>query len=99
MKHARKLPTQEPRKAKKSGSGIHQPARRTVEDQFLKNVRFVVDNRGRKAGVFIGIKDYRRILEELEELDDIRAYEEAKAEGARVIPFEQAVAEIERAAR
>ena len=36
-----------------------------------------------------------RSLEELEELESVRAYDAAKASGGEVIPFEQAVAEIE----
>jgi hypothetical protein len=35
------------------------------------------------------------LLEELEELESIRAYDRAKAQADEVIPFEQAVAEIE----
>ena len=35
------------------------------------------------------------IVRELEELDSIRAYDAAKASGGEVVPFEQAVREIE----
>ncbi len=42
------------------------------------------------------LKIYRELLAELEELDSIRAYEAAKASDDEAIPFEQAVAEIER---
>jgi hypothetical protein len=34
-------------------------------------------------------------IEELEELESIRAYDAAKVSGDQVIPFEQATAEIE----
>jgi hypothetical protein len=47
--------------------------------------------------VLLGIDDYRRLLEELEELESIRAYDAAKASKDEMIPFEQATAEIERA--
>ena len=50
-----------------------------------------------QVGVILSIEDYRRILEELEELEAIRAYDEAKAEDDEAIPFEQAIAEIEQA--
>ena len=36
------------------------------------------------------------MLEELEELESIRAFDLAKASGERAIPFEQAIQEIER---
>ena len=44
----------------------------------------------------LNIKDYHRLLQELEELESIRAYDAAKASWDEVIPFEQAVAGIER---
>ncbi len=39
--------------------------------------------------------EYERILQDLEELESIRAYDAAKASGDEAIPFEKAVAEIE----
>jgi hypothetical protein len=38
----------------------------------------------------------RRMKSRMEDLDSIRAYEEAKASGDEAIPFEQAIEEIER---
>ena len=61
--------------------------------------RFVVDKKGRRVGVFLGISEYRRILAQLEELESIRAYDAAKASKEEAIPFEQAVKEIERKRR
>jgi len=60
---------------------------------------YVVDENGSRVGVILGVDDYRRLLEELEELESIRAYDAAKASEDEVIPFEQAVAEVERARR
>ena len=57
--------------------------------------RYVVDEKGNRIGVVLDIKDYRRLLEDLEELEAIRAYDAAKASGDEAIPFDQAVAEIE----
>ena len=37
----------------------------------------------------------QRRVEELEEMEDIRAYDEAMASGDDLIPFAQAIAEIE----
>lgn len=58
--------------------------------------RFLVDENDNRIGVVLNIEDYRLILEELEELETIRAYDEAKASGEKAVPFEQALAEIER---
>ena len=60
------------------------------------NESYVVDKEGHKIGVFLDIKTYNHMVEELEELDDIRAFDEAKAEKDEAIPFEHAVREIER---
>ena len=57
--------------------------------------RFVVDERGRRLSVLLDIETYRKLLEELEELEALRAYDTVKAAGDEAIPFEQAVAEIE----
>lgn len=56
---------------------------------------YVVDAKGDRIGVFLDIADYRRLLEELEELESIRAYDAAKSSGDEAIPFAQAIAEIE----
>ncbi len=57
--------------------------------------QYLVDEKGERVSVLLSIEDYRRILEELEELEAIRAYDEAKAVHEEAIPFEQAIAEIE----
>lgn len=61
--------------------------------------RYVVDEQGKQVGVLLDIRDYRKILEELEELEVIRAYDAAKTSGDEAIPFEQAIEEIERERR
>jgi hypothetical protein len=57
--------------------------------------RYLMDGNGNRIGVVLDIEDYQRLLQELEELNSIRAYDAAKASGDEVIPFEQAVREIE----
>ncbi len=58
--------------------------------------RYLVDERGQRVAVVLDLDDYNKLLEELAELDDIRAYDAAKASGEKPIPIEQALAEIER---
>lgn len=58
-------------------------------------VRYLVDEQGHRIGVVLDPAEYERILQELEELESIRAYDAAKASGDEAIPFEKAVAEIE----
>ena len=61
--------------------------------------RFVTDDKGKRVSVILDIEDYRRLLEALEELESIRAYDRAKASRDEAVPFEQAVEEIERSRR
>jgi hypothetical protein len=56
----------------------------------------VVDENGNRVGVFLNIDDYTRLVEALEELESIRAYDAAKESGDEAIPFEQAVRENQR---
>ncbi len=62
------------------------------------NGRYVVDENGKRVAVLLEIEEYERMIEELEELEDILAYREAKAEIERgedeAIPLEQAMREI-----
>ncbi len=60
---------------------------------------YVVDEKGTRISVVLNIGDYQHLLEELEELECIRAYDAAKASGEKAIPFEEAFAQIERKRR
>ena len=57
--------------------------------------RFVADNAGNRVAVLIDIRDYQKVLEALEELETIAAYDEAKSSNDEAIPFDQAIREIE----
>ncbi len=63
------------------------------------STRYVTDEGGRRVEVILDIETYERLVEAAEELEDIRIYDEAKAElraGARPRPLEEVAAEIER---
>jgi len=68
-----------------------------VDMTLTTNERYVVDKKGKPVSVLLDIRAYRKMLEELEELAAIRAYDAAKASGDKAVPFEKAVVEIERA--
>ena len=57
--------------------------------------RYVVDEKGSRIAVLLDMERYQQLLEALEELESIRAYDEAKASEDEAIPFDQAVREIE----
>ncbi len=61
--------------------------------------KFLVDEKGRRVSVVISMRRYRKMLEALEELECIREYDAAKAEGGKPMPFEEAMKRIERARR
>ncbi len=62
------------------------------------SIRYVTDENGKRVEVIMPVEEYERMVEELEELEDIRLYDEAKAEiereGSEPIPLEQAMREI-----
>jgi PHD/YefM family antitoxin component YafN of YafNO toxin-antitoxin module len=43
------------------------------------NHQYITDNTGKKLFVVIPIADYEKLMTELDELEDIRLYDEAKA--------------------
>jgi hypothetical protein len=55
---------------------------------------YVVDDRQKRKSVILPVAEWERVVEELEELDDIRAYDKAKAGPQDALPLEQAVREI-----
>jgi hypothetical protein len=57
---------------------------------------YVVDEKQRRKAVMIPLAEWDQIIEALEELDDIRAYDVAKAESQEAVPFESAVREIQK---
>ncbi len=55
---------------------------------------YVVDENQNKKAVIIPFIEWKQILEVVEELEDIRAYDATKSEKDEIIPFEKAVQEI-----
>lgn len=57
--------------------------------------RYLTDSQGDRIAVVLDIEEYEALLDQLDELEAIRACDEAKTCGDERIPFEQAVREIE----
>ena len=57
--------------------------------------QYVVGEGQERKAVLLSLTEWEQILEELEELDDIRAYDEATAGPQDAVPLDQAVREIE----
>jgi PHD/YefM family antitoxin component YafN of YafNO toxin-antitoxin module len=56
---------------------------------------YVVDGKDKKKAVILPVDEWEKVIDELEELEDIRLYDAAKTGNEESVPFEQAVAEIE----
>lgn len=59
------------------------------------NPQYITDNAGKKISVVLPIKDFKAIMEELEELEDMKLYDEAKKSNEPSIPIDEAFQMIE----
>jgi len=57
--------------------------------------QYITDQIGNKVSIILPIRDYERMIEELEELEDIRLYDEAKASIQEYLPAEEVFRSIE----
>ena len=48
---------------------------------MITRERYITNSKGKKISVILPIKAYEYMLEELEEQEDVRLYDEAKKEG------------------
>ena len=55
---------------------------------------YVVDEQQKRKAVLLSAAEWDLIISELEELDDIRAYDAAQLHVTDTLPFDQAVREI-----
>lgn len=62
----------------------------------MTRAKLRANKKGQKISIELTVKEYEKLLDDLEELDAIRAYDAAKASGETPIPFDQAVRQIER---
>ncbi|MBK7138720.1 MAG: hypothetical protein IPH74_06740 [Bacteroidetes bacterium] len=62
---------------------------------FTVHPQYITDNTGKKISVILPIKEFKTLLEELEELEDIRLYDESKNDNEPAIAKNKAMAIIE----
>jgi PHD/YefM family antitoxin component YafN of YafNO toxin-antitoxin module len=58
--------------------------------------KYVTDGQGNRVAVLLEVEEYRRLLDALEELESIRAYDTAVAVREEAVPFDKAVEELKR---
>ena len=59
------------------------------------NQQYIVDSQERRVSVILGVEYYQQLLERLEELEDIYAFDLAETSQDEIIPLAQAIAEID----
>ena len=52
--------------------------------------QYITDYAGKKISVVLPVKEFKTMIEELEELEDIRLFDEAKASNEISIPINEA---------
>jgi len=57
--------------------------------------RYLTDEQGTRVAVILNIQEYEQLLEALEELESIQAYDAAKESRDEVVLLEEAIAEID----
>jgi len=57
--------------------------------------KYIVDSKENKKSVILPIEEWEEIMLAMEELDDIRVYDKAKKDNDEIIPFAQAIREID----
>lgn len=61
----------------------------------MNTLQYITDNKGNKLFVVLPMKDYKKILDQLQELEDLRLYDEAMADKEPSIPIAKAFKLIE----
>jgi len=56
--------------------------------------KYVVDENGNKTEVILSIEVYKKLLEELEELEEVMLYDKSKSTENEILPFDEAMKEI-----
>lgn len=57
--------------------------------------QYITDNAGNKLSAILPINEFSTLIEELEELEDIRLYDESKNDNEPAIPKNKAMAILE----
>ncbi len=59
------------------------------------HAQYIIDETGKELSVVLPIKEFKSIMEELEELEDIKLYDESKADEEPSMPADDAFKLIE----
>ncbi|MBT3384046.1 MAG: hypothetical protein HN778_09670 [Prolixibacteraceae bacterium] len=59
------------------------------------NTQYITDKKGKKISVILPIREYKKMMEQIEELEDIKLYDKAIESDDEAIPANQVFNEIE----
>jgi len=61
----------------------------------MMKTQYITDDHGKKVAVIVPVKDYEKLMDELDELECIKAYDKAKARKQEFIPASDVFKAIE----
>ncbi|MBI5324417.1 MAG: hypothetical protein HZB41_03930 [Ignavibacteriae bacterium] len=56
---------------------------------MIMNIQYITDDNGEKTSVILPIEYYTQLLEELEDQQDVKLYDEVKARNEKSIPLSE----------
>lgn len=56
----------------------------------MKNTQYITNKKGKKISVVLPIREYEKMLSDLDELSDIKAYDKAKSSKLKFMAAEEA---------
>jgi len=62
---------------------------------MLVHPKYITDTKGNKISVILSVKEFENMIEKLEDLEDIRLYDDSKKKNEPSIPFDEAFLKIE----
>jgi hypothetical protein len=58
------------------------------------NPQFITDKKGKKLSVVFSMKEYNRLLEEMEDIEDVKLYDEAVSRKNEFVTIDEAFKQI-----
>ncbi len=55
--------------------------------------QFIIDEQGKRTAVILPIRQYQKMLEDIEDLEDIKLYDAVKAKKEATVPLEEYLAQ------
>jgi hypothetical protein len=55
---------------------------------------YLIDEKKNKKAVLIPFREWKKIVEDIEELDEIRAYDKAKLKKLKFVPFDKILKDV-----